>query len=89
VEEVPLAGAVAETAVIEHEGREAAVREALGESTEAIAPRPRQAVRHHHDRRFVVGLRGAVEPRRAGILLDRYLDLLSSHEPITSATPET
>ena len=52
VEEVGLAAAVAEAAVIEDERGEPGRREALGERPEPVAPRPREAVRHDDDRGF-------------------------------------
>ena len=46
VEEVGLAAAVAEAAVVEEERGDAGSGEALGEGPEAVAARPGQAVRH-------------------------------------------
>jgi hypothetical protein len=49
-EAIGLAPAVAEATMVEHQGVQPASGEALGERPQAIAPRPRQAMRHHHDR---------------------------------------
>ncbi len=50
LEEVRLAAAVAEAAVVEDERRDAGGREALGERPEPVAARAGQAVRHDDDR---------------------------------------
>ena len=65
LEQVRLAAAVAEAAVVEHERGEARRGEALGERPEPVAARAGQAVRHDDDRRVAQSPRRAVEPRGA------------------------
>ena len=89
VEQVRLAAAVAEATVVEDEGREPGGGEALGERAQPVAPRPRQAVRHDHDRRPGLGALRRVVPGGAGIAAAAELNLLASHAFQTAPAPET
>ena len=70
VEEVRLAAAVAEAAMVEEERGDARRGEALGERPEPVAARPREAVRHDDDRRRGLAARRRIEPGRAGVAAD-------------------
>jgi hypothetical protein len=61
-EEVRLAAAVAEAAMVEDQGLDAGGREALGEGPQAVAPGSRKAVCHHHQRRRTGSARDRIEP---------------------------
>lgn len=85
VEAVGLAAAVAEAAVVEQQRRDPGRGEALGEGAEAVAPRPREAVRHHRVRRGARGSLDRIQPRRAGVALNLELDVFSFHAGQTPA----
>ena len=67
MEEVGLAAAVAEAAVVEEERGDAGGGEALGEGPEAVPARPGEAVGHDDDRRDRRAARRRVEPGRARV----------------------
>ena len=79
LEQVRLAAAVAEAAVVEDERRDARRREALGEGPEPVAPRPREPVRHDHDRRLRRVARGGIEPGGAGVCARLEFEVFSVH----------
>ena len=81
-EEVGLAGAVAEAAVIEDKRRDPGVGEALGEGPEAVAAGSRQAVGHHHRGRVPASGR-RIEPGGAAVSLRPELEILSLHAQTT------
>ena len=79
LEQVRLAAAVTEAAVVEDEREQPRRREALGERAEAVAACPGQPVGHHHHRRRPL-LRGRPEqPRRALLAARHERDLGSIH----------
>lgn len=69
IDMIRLPGAVAEAAVIENHGRDARLRETLGESSQTIAPSSGQAVGHHDQRGSAIGAGVArwVKPRGADV----------------------
>jgi hypothetical protein len=83
VEQVRLAPAVPEAAMVEHERRDARGREALGERPEAIAPRPRQAVGHDDDRGGRRRAGGWVEPGGAGVGAGGEVEVSTVHAATT------
>ena len=82
MEEVGLAAAVAEAAVVEDERGDAGCGEALGEGPETVAARPGEAVGHDDDRRDRRASRRRVEPGSAGVAADFESEVLSLHAPI-------
>src|SRR4029453_2450683 len=65
VDQLPrLAGAGPEVAVVEHEGGDALLREAVGIGVEAHLARAGEAVCHDNERQRALGV-GGVEPRSA------------------------
>ena len=70
------AGAGPKVAVVEHEGGDALLREALGVRVKAHLARAREAVCHDNERQWSVGIR-AVEPRSAAQPAGRELDVVT------------
>jgi hypothetical protein len=86
VEEVLLPVAVTEAAVIEYEGREAGLCEALGECSQPVAPRPRQAVSHDDPRGEIARTMRWIEPCGTAILSGDEGNVSSVHVDQTAAT---
>ena len=79
LEEVGLARAVAEPAVVEDERLEAGGGEALGEGAEPIAPRAREAVGHDDDRPLPGCAGGRVMPCGAGLCAGSEGEISTAH----------
>ena len=89
-EEVALAAAVAETAVVEDQGGEARCGKALGERAKQVAPRAPAAVGHRDDR-DARGRRAGrpVQPSRVGVAADVELEVLPCHAQTTGGRGKT
>ena len=79
IEEIGLAAAVAEPAVIENECGESRGRKALGKGPKPVSPRPGEAVGHDHDRGLDGKARRRIEPRGARVLVRAKFDISTVH----------
>ncbi len=81
MEQVRLARAVSEPAMVEQQRGDARSREALGERAQPIAARPGQAMRHDDDGCRSLALRGGIEPGGAGVGPGGEDDVSAAHAP--------
>ena len=79
LEQVRLAAAVAEAAMVEDERRDPRRREALGERPEPVAPRAGEPVGHDDDRRLRRVSSGRVQPGGAAVPTNVELEILTVH----------